>query len=1044
MTAVSQKISNLVGGISQQPIEKQPPGTVKDALNVIPDIKGTLSKRPGSELVGTLSDNVEGKWHNYYRDDNELYFIRVRKTGQVDVWSALDGTPRLVTYTNTPIDVQDLNSVEPSDDATGICQSCNEDDFKSLTIDLQKARTALQDQKSEIERIDLRLAKEDLTDAERAALEAEKATLQSEIPGLLDDYTDALAAYEPMAENCGIYNNPYSRAARVTCADPRQLEYFAHTEDQDIQMTTINDYTFVTNRTKTVNMDAAVDKDDKYEAFFYINQVAYDTIYSVNRWDANPDDDNQRTVQQATAVDLVKSVQTDSEAQGAASESQVFTNNGITYRLNVVRTDFIEGDQDGGDNYDCEWRATVDFITSDPAIQSPNKGTVIGTHDMLGRTWQVRVKETETIIIDSDQIITVGPYNVDSGGIISAATILNDFKDEFNAIAGMTAEVIGNGIFLSSDTAFAIDTSEEILITIVDDKVNNVAQLPTQCKGGYVVKVVNSFLEEDDYYVKFVLNETVLETGASAGDGVWEETFKPGIKVAFDYTTMPHAIRRLPNSTFEVSPIKWGEREVGDDVTNPIPSFDGQKINKIMFFRNRFVMLSGENVVMSRPNEYFNFWANTAQVVSDGDPIDLLVSSTYPAILYDGIETSSGLQLFSINQQFVVSTDNTDIFSPRTANIKAVASYKYNKEVRPVNMGQAIGFVNNAGYRSRFFMMLPNRDYDYQAVEVSKPVDSLIPKDINLVADSKDDNLLGLSVKGEDDIWVYRYFIQNDQQVQSAWFRWKLSSNILYHCIMDDKLYAVLDVETGNPSVPHIATLQSFDIKLDRDSVLIKLADDMRQYDYQVHMDNYYMATPAEMIYDSAAKTTTWRLPIGFHSPKPLVVYELELNHAEEQGYIVTGRVAELTSVGASNGVFVTAPGDWTKANAICGYNFDMEVKMPTMYYSKRVSQTQTVTDTRAYLTLHRVVMSYEATGMVDTVVKRKGREDYVLKQEATIQDGYIADSTPVEQDVQRTVPIYDKNTNTDIILTSHHPTPTNLVSVYWEGDYNNRNYKNV
>ena len=69
-----------------------------------------------------------------------------------------------------------------------------------------------------------------------------------------------------------------------------------------------------------------------------------------------------------------------------------------------------------------------------------------------------------------------------------------------------------------------------------------------------------------------------------------------------------------------------------------------------------------------------------------------------------------------------MTTDNTAVQSSY-CSIKAVASYKYNKDVRPVNMGQAIGFVNNAGL-VRFFMMIPNSDYDYQAVEVSKPVDN--------------------------------------------------------------------------------------------------------------------------------------------------------------------------------------------------------------------------------------------------------------------------------------------------------------------------------
>ena len=46
-------------------------------------------------------------------------------------------------------------------------------------------------------------------------------------------------------------------------------------------------------------------------------------------------------------------------------------------------------------------------------------------------------------------------------------------------------------------------------------------------------------------------------------------------------------------------------------------------------------------------------WANTAQVVSDGDPIDLLVTITYPAILYDGIETSSGLQQLKLTNSLL-------------------------------------------------------------------------------------------------------------------------------------------------------------------------------------------------------------------------------------------------------------------------------------------------------------------------------------------------------------------------------------------------------
>ena len=114
MTAVSQKIPNLIGGISQQPVAKQLPGSVKDAVNVIPDVKGILAKRPGSQLVGTMSANITGIWHNYFRDEQEQYFIRVRPDGQVDVWSALDALPRLVLYSQTPVPLYDPDFTKKS------------------------------------------------------------------------------------------------------------------------------------------------------------------------------------------------------------------------------------------------------------------------------------------------------------------------------------------------------------------------------------------------------------------------------------------------------------------------------------------------------------------------------------------------------------------------------------------------------------------------------------------------------------------------------------------------------------------------------------------------------------------------------------------------------------------------------------------------------------------------------------------------------------------------------------------------------------------
>ena len=190
------------------------------------------------------------------------------------------------------------------------------------------------------------------------------------------------------------------------------------------------------------------------------------------------------------------------------------------------------------------------------------------------------------------------------------------------------------------------------------------AQLPTQCKHGYIVKVSNSEAVEDDYYVKFV-----GENGQD-GAGVWEECNKPGRNIEFNAATMPIQMVREANGTFTVNQVSWVNCAVGsnDPPTNPEPSFVGFTINRLIFFRNRLVILSDENIIMSRPGNFFNFWSKTAQTHSVEDPIDLSCSSNYPAIVYDGIQINAGLLLFTKNQQFMLTTDS-DVFSPTTAKI---------------------------------------------------------------------------------------------------------------------------------------------------------------------------------------------------------------------------------------------------------------------------------------------------------------------------------------------------------------------------------------
>ena len=85
--------------------------------------------------------------------------------------------------------------------------------------------------------------------------------------------------------------------------------------------------------------------------------------------------------------------------------------------------------------------------------------------------------------------------------------------------------------------------------------------------------------------------------------------------------------------------------------------------------------MSGENVILSRPGTLGrpDFFIESALTVSASDPIDISAASMFPSELFDGIETTSGLLVFSTNQQFLLSTDDT-VLNPDTAKLRSVST----------------------------------------------------------------------------------------------------------------------------------------------------------------------------------------------------------------------------------------------------------------------------------------------------------------------------------------------------------------------------------
>jgi hypothetical protein len=811
------------------------------------------------------------------------------------------------------------------------------------------------------------------------------------------------------------------------------------TDATDIQSLVVNYNTFLTNRTKQVEMlSGSTSPDEVHEAVVELKTVSYGKQYALDIYE--PSNTSTITTNRATSLAVHESLgglgTNDGNCQKMSRESIRGANN-LTYEIDLRCQPIAEG---GGStnnhpNYDNSYQA---FCKLEFGGEGFVTGDTQGFTMEKGATGTVEVKSHETFTSRANlAAVRPAPTSSNSDESITAAAILGGMKTTLDGIGGhgITSTIVGNCLHLKKSSAFNVTTTEPALMNIVTSEVNSAGDLPKSCRHNFVVKVVNSADEEDDYYLKFQMDNVASTVTADRfGSGIWEECPAPGININMDADTLPIRLERgdpgnwsinggsstsYPNGIFRITKPPWIERLVGDDTTNPEPSFIGKKISKLLFFRNRLVMLSENNVICSQTNDFYNFFSKTAQAVSNGDPIDLKSSSLFPTVLYDGIEVNSGLLLHSSNQQFMLTTDS-DAFTPQTAKINYLASYNYNHKIVPFSLGTSTGFINSTGKNARFFEISEaRREGEPNVVEQSKVISKKLPIEITDVTVSKENGLILFGSENTDtatDVWGYRYFSNGERRIQSAWFRWELPGTLVHHKILDDVYYVVLRTGTNY-------TLEAYDVKTQDDTTAIN--------GHTVHLDTHSTVTSlAAGTYNATTKKTVFPKPTGYNSNKQLAVYNNNTGND-------IGRYG-LVTVNGSN---LEVDGDWTGANLILGYVFDWLVEIPKIYPATQ-SSGKPRADTRGSLVVHRLKFGFGSVGLIETTLKKTGRPDYSQTYESlewdNIQGNYIA----IADEYIHTIPVYERNTNLTVQLKSSHPSPATLHSLNWEGDYNPKYYR--
>ena len=637
----------------------------------------------------------------------------------------------------------------------------------------------------------------------------------------------------------------------------------------------------------------------------------------------------------------------------------------------------------------------------------------------------------------------------DSDTTVTSDTILASLKTAIEAInssnsglagQGISAKIIGTTIYLSSSTTFNVEVAEQDLMRVMQSSTNDVTELPNQCKNGYIVQVKNARMaDEDDYYLRF--------DGANGKDGAgaWSECAKPGI--AKRLFNLPIVIERTATTEFTVKQFDYHDRRVGDPGTNPLPSFietnsSGDfigRVNKVLFFRNRLAVLSGENVILSRPGTLGkpDFFAESALTTSASDPIDISAASMFPSELFDGIEQSTGLIVFSSNQQFLLTSDDT-VLNPDTAKLKSISTFNYNIKIPPISLGTTVAYIDNSGRFSRLNEMANIvREGEPNIVEVSKVVPSLIPNDSDLLTNSRENGLILLGKTGTNTVFGYKYLNVAEKRQQAAWFKWQFNSPLLYHFVIDDE-YFILDEDHYLQSLQLVETTE--DLSITKNNI-----------DYQLHLDNYIPLFGGT--YTASTNTTEFTLQNWITEIGTGAALFGKLAVIDTEGSQTSVRVSRYgrptVDVSNTSNQKLTLKGNWSQATTInnafhVGYLFDYSVKFPVFYPFKAAGEGKVQSDVNSSLVIHRIKLHFGKLGTYETTIERVGKPDYTELYESSILDDYTSNSSPYLEQYIKTVPIYERNTNITLTLKSSHPTPATLHSLSWEGDYSPRFYQRV
>ncbi|QTH79794.1 tail tubular protein B [Aeromonas phage PZL-Ah152] len=580
--------------------------------------------------------------------------------------------------------------------------------------------------------------------------------------------------------------------------------------------------------------------------------------------------------------------------------------------------------------------------------------------------------------------------------------------------AGWTVQVLDGYLWIKAPANDSIRSlrvqdgyNGQLLIGIINDT-QKTLDLPVKAPANYQIRISGDAASgQDDYWVRF--DESRM---------VWTEIAEPGLLSNLEKTTMPFVLIREASGRFTFKPTEWAPRACGDDDTNPWPSFVGETLNDVFFYRNRLGFLSGENIILSEAGSYFNFFPRSVAVSSDADPIDVAVSTNRINILKYAVPFSEELLIWSDGAQFVLNADG--ILTPTSVRLDMTTEFEVTDKARPYGIGRGVYFVSpRAKFSSiRRYYAVQDVTQVKNAEDISAHVPSYIPNGVFKIHGSSTENFLTVLTEGAPSkVYMYKFLYLEEQVAQQSWSHWDFGDGVTVFCceLIGAVMHLILDAPSG--------------IFMER----IEFTQNTTDYPtepYRLYMDRKVQYTIPSGAYNNDDYKTYVRLA-DLYSVIPVTGDYFAVT---EQGVVFEFPCP--TGGWATNGGVLDFDGNLEGFTLFIGEKYTMLYEFSKFLIKSTDTAGGTTTEDIGRLQLRRAWVNYNKSGNFRIEVDNQGR---TARYHMTGKRSGTKDLILGEENLdtgQMRYPVAGNAKNTTVTLVSDTPSPVAIIGGGWEGNY--------